>query len=255
MTLPRRNDSGFTLFEMIAVLAIMVLILGVAMPQLWPSIAFAGLEGEAKRLANFGRATINHCTLMRERFIVKVDLNEQRYYAVFALREDERREKQQEQAEQEEGDEFDPMADLEEIDPVERQIDFYEHMQAFYRTALEVRSNNVQHEGLGLGDIGPDLNEFELDPGEEEDLTVRLNLLEPHSLPENVIIESVRIGDSTESQGVAEIEVTPLGLLDHVTFYLKQVESGEYYTVQWDAVLGSGKVFPGKEQAEDGDET
>jgi prepilin-type N-terminal cleavage/methylation domain-containing protein len=247
-----RAKRGFTMIELMLVMVVIVMIMGIALPQLWPVIAFAGLEGQASHLGNYGRAAIAECALMRERFIVKIDLADQRYWC--------ERAPMASLTQTFKGGDKEPLDPLEPLNPEqiiegdsevngeERAILMRKHMQAFARAALEVQAANVEFEKEGfLDDIGPEFKEFDLDVVDEEDPIVRKNLLEPVSLPSDVRIESVRIGDKTFTQGTVEIEILPLGLTEHAVFYLIGTD-GDYYTVLWDAITGGARLYDGKEE-------
>lgn len=247
---PRRaRNKGFTLIELVAVMVIMAIVLGVALPNLWPLVMYAGLEGEANRIGNFGRAAISQCTLMREHYIVKVDLGQQKYHAVLqpteADLEADAEEKTTESGEEDEV--FDPYASLKDVDPLERARQFREHMEVFTKMALEVRASRIEQDDFSLEGVGPEFDEFKLDADEEEKYTVKLPLLEPHRLPQDVKIESVKLGSKSITSGVAEIEILPLGLLENAVFYLRS-DDGEYYTVVWDAITGGARMYAGKEE-------
>lgn len=247
------SEGGFTLFELIAVMIIMVMILSVSLPNLWPSIAFAGLEGQSQFVANYGRECVARCTLMRERYMVKFDFKEQRLWAEHlpspaSMLKD---------GDQEGGEEdaLDPFAELDSVDPLKRAEQLRDHMEAFKRANLEILAENAKHSDLGLDEIGPDFKDFELEAVDEEDLIVMENLLTPHRFPDGVRIDSIVVGSETFSSGIAEIEVLPLGLSKDVTFHILDIENDEYYTVVWDAITGGARITPGKETAETVDDS
>ena len=62
------------------------------------------------------------------------------------------------------------------------------------------------------------------------------------------MIESVRVGSASYSKGEVSIEVTPLGLVDPVTFYIKG-EEDDYFTVTWDPITGNVHIERGKKDA------
>jgi hypothetical protein len=53
------------------------------------------------------------------------------------------------------------------------------------------------------------------------------------------------VGSVEHTTGVVEIEVSPLGLTDTVTFYLLRGDN-DYYTVVWDPITGSSRLSRGK---------
>ena len=66
------------------VILVIGLISAIAMPRLIPLIAFSQLEGNARRLANYGRAAQAEATFRRQRHVVRFDLDAdpQQYYLV-----------------------------------------------------------------------------------------------------------------------------------------------------------------------------
>lgn len=254
MTRRRRAANGFTLIELMVVMVLMALMMAAALPQLWPSIAIAGLEGQAHHLANFGRAAVAHCTLMRERFLIKIDLQNQKYWAekqeqdpqALGIQTDKKNANKPQQP-------FVPLAQqdpttLNKMDPQERARQCRQAMEMFVRTAIEARAANVAQADDGmLKDVGPKFKKFELGGDKKKDNTVRLNLLEPTNMPDNVTIDSVLVGGKTYNQGTVEVQILPLGLTQNVVFYLKG-EDGDFYTVIWDAITGGSRVYDGKRE-------
>jgi type II secretory pathway pseudopilin PulG len=139
----------------------------------------------------------------------------------------------------------------------QEELEQSEEMQArfdrFSKLALMARARNVQHEGI-LGEVGPLFEkEFKLKAKKKEEEEqfdeVKEALLSRTWLPDGVVIESVDVGTSNRAKGTISVEITPLGLAEPVTFYLRG-ENGEYYTVAWDAITGGAHLYPGKQVAE-----
>lgn len=242
----RKNQGGFTLLEMLAVIFIMAMIVGISIPNLWPSIAFAGLDGEAKYIANYGREAVAHCTLMRERVVVKIDFEEQRIWA-------ERMPSPASFIDQNEiaktpEEEFDPYAPIDEsVNPIERAEQLRAHTDAFKRESIEILAQNIEQSALGLSDVGVEFQELEFDD-DEEDKIVNDPLLAGHNMPETVRFSSVIFGGEETSTGIAEIEISPLGLPSDVTIYLLNTESDEMYTITWDSITGGARATAGEER-------
>ena len=73
-------------------------------------------------------------------------------------------------------------------------------------------------------------------------------LLDHGYLPDEILIESVLLGGEEISEGTVDVEVTPIGLSQSVSFFLKGPK-GEYYTVEWDPITGGAHLARGKEMA------
>lgn len=117
----------------------------------------------------------------------------------------------------------------------------------FAESQMVARSKQVKREGL-LDEIGPLFDKkFSLSDTEETEEELTDPLLSRTSVPDGVVIQSIRVGGSTKSKGEVTIEVTPLGLGEPVAIYLKG-EDDSYYTVTWDAITGNVHVERGKNE-------
>ena len=81
---------------------------------------------------------------------------------------------------------------------------------------------------------------METEEESEEEDELKTDLLSRTSLPEDVRFESVWVGGVEYTRGAAEVEVTPLGLLETVEFELSL--NDERCRVVWDAVTGGTRV-------------
>jgi len=88
--------------------------------------------------------------------------------------------------------------------------------------------------------------EFTLDIEEEEEEEIVLPLLNRTKMPEEVQIESVVVGGTDYTKGVVEVDLSPLGLLEPVVFFVKDLDE-EYFTVEWDPITGLTYLYEGKE--------
>lgn len=245
------RSAGFTLLELTVVLALIAIIMAVAMPSLLPAIVFSRHEGAARHLANYGRAVMAQCALAREYVTVKIDLDNQEYWSVRWIEttealfdEGSKESKESKQAAMPSLSSSANKAEEQlaaEAEFIQQQID------QLVRMSIKARSRNVRHEGI-LSDIGP-LFEEKLDlDGEEEQSTEEImsDLLARVKLDSEVCIETVIVGDVEHTKGTVEVNVTPLGLSEWVTFYIKNQED-EYFTVIWDPIAGNTRLIEGKE--------
>jgi len=277
--LPARRSGGFTLVEMLLVMAVIALMAMIAVPQLMPTILLSRLDGAARHVAGYGRAAMAQATLMRETIIVKLDLTNQEYWAVRRLEKaasifdeeskdgknktatDKKKKKRRDTSRKQTGgndgrnDDFlnllgygrsekDGAASDEngmtEADLMRKQFD------RFVQTQMLARSKQVKRGGGILDEIGPLFDKkFSLEDEKETEEEVTDPLLSRTSLPDGVVIESVRVGGASHTKGEVTIEITALGLSEQVTFYLKG-EDESYYTVVWDPITGNVHIEKGK---------
>jgi len=265
MSLPW-GRKGFTLLELGIVIFIIALMATLAVPYLLPLALSSELESEARRLAYFGRAVMSTAALFGDEFYVEIDLNEQRYYCL-----------QVTYPESEEG-ETDQLGLLENIkeqgmspeqmamlfmgsspegganvplpdgfDPEEANRQINDRFEKMVKRKLMEQAKNVKQEDSLMDEAGSlfdeenDVNLYGAEPVIEE---VNEPGLAPIRLSENIEIESVFIGGNKYSKGVVEIQVTSLGVVEPVTFYVRN-NNDEYYTVVWDPVSAGAFVLEG----------
>lgn len=231
------------------------LVMAIALPSFMPMLEFSSFEAAARHLANYGRAAMNYAMLMHERLTVQIDLENGEYWAVkWVVESDGLFEDEQEgQQPADQSQQFPALAGaLAPGSPEEAALKAQEMQDKFDRFArlmVETRAKNVHQEGI-LDEIDPLFDhEFKLDSEDEEDQRQEVQdpLLVRTYLPEGVVIDSVRIGSTSYSQGTVEVDITPLGLGETVVFYLRN-DQGEYYTTLWDPIAGSARFFEGKEE-------
>ncbi len=268
------REAGFSLLELCVVLVIVGVIAAIAAPQLLPLIAFSELDGEARRLANFGTAVVAEAALFKEPVLVRFDLKTQEYWAVHLVY-------PEPEAEGEGGGPMDDqmgmlrdfqkssgmsssdMSNLlaakgpagnmnaaamqglpEGFDAEAADSQMNDKFGRFARATLESRARNVKHEEGFLDEIGPLFEkEFTLDEDQpvEEELG---GVLGRRKIPEGVRLEAVSI-DGGKGRGVVEIEVSPIGLPNMVGFHFVNTD-GEYMTVYWDSLTGRGAARSGR---------
>lgn len=255
------NRAGFTLIELMVVLAIMLGVLAVAFPRLLPVIAFSGHEGAARRLSSYGRNAMSQASLLHEHYTVYVDLDAQEYYVLRWPKSSEFLEGFEEDGAEDKADE-----DSEEPEPMKRSEDLLAAMATmeedgssadfdleyqsaamqfrfdeFHRQRIMVQTKNVEYDDGLLAGVADDLFSedftFDEDAAPDEPTEISDPLLPRTKLPRDIYIEAVRVGDKEIARGVVEIEITSVGLAEPVTFFVKNKQN-EYYTVTWDAVTG-----------------
>jgi type II secretory pathway pseudopilin PulG len=262
-------QAGFTLAELMVVAFIVVMMMLIALPQFLPVIAFSEHEGAARHVANYGRSAMAYAELHQESILVVFDLDEQIYYAEripdpydFESDTDTEMEltgyDEEEEGRTTESDfslmADDELADLDETALQEKGQQVQERFERFARMALASRARNVEQDDF-LGDVGPDLSESgpdlsdvgpDLDvEGEEEDLRILDPLLEPTRVPEGVEITGIDFGGRKHTSDKVEIEVSPLGLMEAIEFYVRDGE-GDYFTVTWDPITGGAHLEEGR---------
>ncbi len=261
-------SRGFTLLEMVVVVAIIGMIVAVAMPQLLPAIAVSNLEGAARHLAAYGQAAVAEAAIGREVITAKFDLRKGEYWCEHLVIEeegilDEDEEKDGQEADGQDSSAEDIMGLLggggldakEDPEQAQERVDaLSEKFNELVRSRLERRAKLVEHEGM-LSEIDPlaDVRDFSLDEEEQEIEEIAWGLLERTTFPEGVRIESMEVGGEQHSSGEVTIEIDPLGLAQPITFYLTN-EDKDYFTVTWDAIAGS-LVERGKQEPKSLDDT
>lgn len=270
--------SGFTLFELMAVMFIIGLIMAVAVPQLMPAIMYGEHEGAARHLSTYGRAAIAQATMMHEDLTVRFDLGEQEIYTVRwlpppseeeegeldpdadpAMLEDQM--KLLEQARRDQDLSPDDLSDMlasgdtsglpENFSPEALDLQMNDRFNTFARRSIMARAKNVKHEEDILDGVDIfDSKEFELDEDEEpEEEEIVDPVLERVRFHGDVQIESVTVDGESSSSGVVEVGLTPLGLNQEVRIFIVNPDN-EFFTVVWDPLSGTTNIFDGREDYE-----
>lgn len=259
--LEQRATAGYTLIELMFVVFLVALVLSIAMPQLMPALAFSQLEGSARHLANYGRSAVAYSALHRQPITVRFDLGAGEYWCLewdpLVL--------------EGEGnvtgdffeDDDDPSAKslgnenemtLEELmatgapeDLEAQSLDVLYELDMAFRRSLEAQAKNVPRETIMGERFELSDEEFRLNEEQEaEREEVTDPLLNRSRFPEDVRIESVLLSGQLITEGVIDIEVTPLGLSQSVSFILLGPKE-QYYTVVWDPITGGAHLVKGKD--------
>jgi len=256
-----RARDGYTLIELVFVVFIIALVLSIAMPRFMPAMLYSQLEGSARHLANYGRSAVAYSAMNREPITVRFDLEKGEYWCLrYPL--DEMALPSQPKINKMFDDDKDKAATHEEKtniniqelvasgatqDITDASMDAMYQLDMAFRHSLEAQAKNVPHDGL-LDEIGPLFEkEFTLDKeGKDQREEVSDALLDHGKLPEGIVLDSILLGGEELAKGPIDIEVTPLGLSQAVSFFLKGPDN-QYYTVAWDPITGGAHLAPGKE--------
>ena len=252
--------NGFTLIELIVVVAIMAMIMAVALPNLVPLIAFSGHDGAARRLANYGESVSQFVVLRRAPATVKIDLEEQTYWTEILPAPD----PSQFETDLDDEDALIRVDDRETFEQMQSGLGATgsggnsvkrEQYERSLRHELDLRAQRMlvalaeqvdtDTEGL-LDSVGPLFeDEFSLENtiGQTAPEEVRLPELARTWLPDGVTIDSVTVGEAVYTRGVVEIEFTALGLDTRVHFDVVNDE-GDALRVLWDPITGGGIESP-----------
>ena len=248
--------TGFTLIELVFVVGLIVLVLAVAMPRLMPVFAYNELEGSARHLANYGRSTIAYSAFKQEAVTFRFFFETQEYCVLRWVEKQESIFEGSDLAAKNQPLEINAetalnLANQQGLTTEERAqqaLEFEYQLDLTFRRSLEARAKNVPRDGLLTG-INP-LEEFEfsLDEDEEEQREeLSTSTIMRTMLPADVKVTSIRIGDEEYAEGMVDIEITPVGISDAVTFVLTSTD-GDVYQVAWDAITGGAHLSKGEGQ-------
>lgn len=254
-----QRRAGFTLIELVVVVAIMAGVLALAAPKLLPVLLYSTHEGAARRLANYGTAAIAEAALRRETLIFKFDFAEQAYWIERLPEppdEDEEREKKEEaevagvpaddaelerMAQEEAAKELPQSGKRTEAGSKvldEQAKRMLEKSRKRERKLLGARADRVKQDDKMLPASQQEKNQ-RTKPGDEEAEPEEVSsiLLARITLPEEVELVLVEIGGEEVKKGSGELEITPAGIELEAKFYLMNTE-GRTFVVTWDPVTG-----------------
>ncbi len=255
----RPGRRGFTLIEMLVVIAIMAAVLAMAAPRFLPIILYTTHEGAARRLANFGSAAIAESALRGETLYAQIDLERQEYWLEripdppeeaplhAAMDEDDDLPEDDGELEQLAREELKRRAEEKGTEDGQQVLEEQSSRMAAQsnlrvRKALVAQAARIRHDENALPrsvreKMNPTLAERskrdEMDPE-----AVTTAVLGRTRLPREIQFAWVEIGGARPKGKVATIEIGAAGLDVEAAFGLIN-ESGDVFVVRWDPVSGT----------------
>jgi len=113
------SSAGFTLIELAVVIFLIAMVMAIATPQLLPIISFSELEGQARRIANYGRSATERAMFMRERHVVRFERESGEYYLVHWIVPEDEEEAAAEAGEEEEVDHLAKLREMQQSGDLE----------------------------------------------------------------------------------------------------------------------------------------
>ncbi len=273
---PAHDNRGYTLIELMFVVFILALLMSIAMPRLMPAMLSSQLEGSARHIANFGRSAVAYSAMNHEPITVRFDLANREYYSLRWADEQYGLESGMESAglsgiegknrmgltlsEDKQSNGLStgttgdlPIKDLiatgtaEDLEANREEVQ-YELDRSFERSLIAQARSVPQQSLLDTDDMLEKDFSLSTEEDEEQREEVQDALLDHGYLPDEIVIESVMLSGELFSEGIVDIEITPIGLSESVAFILRGPKD-EYFTVEWDPITGGAHMVRGKEIA------
>lgn len=262
-TTRRHNRNGFTLIELMVVILLMSMIVSIAAPRLLPLLTLTEHENEASRLAGYGRAAMAHTALTHSSIRVRIDLDNQEYWAEtlpdlvashgmtggygsgnddddwipedkIGLAQASSQILQGDEVEQEYNTEEEQNKVLDK-----QRSEMENRFRSMSDNSLFARALRVHHDDY---DYVNDESIFARDREEGDDEAIPQPVTDPllaaHTVIDSVWIDSITIAGEEFATGIVDIELTPLGLDTEVMLSLFN-EDGDLMTVYWDPMTGN----------------
>ncbi len=255
-----RRRAGFTLIELVVVVAIMAGVLALAAPKLLPVLMYSTHEGAARRLANYGTAAMAEAALQRKTLIFKFDFEKQEYWLEqlpeppVSENEEERKKQEAKEAGVPEDDtKLEEMAQAEvakelptngkRTEAGSKVLDqqakrMLEKSRERERRVLGAQADRVKQDEKMLPESQQERNRKKKEDEDAKPEEVKSLLLSRQKLPEEVQLVLVELGGEEAKKGAGEFEITPTGIELEAKFYLMNTE-GRTFVVTWDPVTNS----------------
>jgi len=256
--------------ELCVVIVIISMVAAIGLPQLAHVLVFSEIQAEAQRLANYGAGALSEAALFGTKLTVYIDIDSQQYYATRLVYPEENAEGEnninymgmlqdfRESGSYTSAQISDMLAGKgvgnrqlagtlpREFDAEKADQQMTDRFNQRHQRLLYARAQNVKHDAGFLSEIGPLFDKpFTLSWAEPYEEEIYDPILRRYRLPEGIRIEAVYLNGAVISRGAAPVEISPLGLQQHLVVHIRN-EDGDYFTVSWNGVTGRGIAREGR---------